>query len=66
MSNPFVENLKALLRENPEHCYVTDTFLAVFIGEPEEENVMVIAGDFGSKKPEELNQIIVDTINRLL
>ena len=64
MSNAFYSHVKAQLLKNPGHCYVTDTYLAVFIGEGEQD-VLVIAGDFTNASAEEVNQKIIDTINNI-
>jgi hypothetical protein len=64
MSNPFTESLRKLLKENPEHCYVTDNYIAALMGE-ELNDVLVITGDFKNKTPAEINQKIIDTINQI-
>lgn len=63
MANPFVEHLKAELKKRPDECYVTDTFVAVLVGE--EESVLCITGDFKGKTPAEVNDKIVEAINKL-
>jgi hypothetical protein len=62
MSNPFMEDLKRKLQENPEHCYVTNTYIAALMGDGQ---VLVITGDFEGATPEQVNQKIVDTINQI-
>lgn len=61
--NPFVADLKAKLLKHPDHAIVTDTYLAVLLGD---DSVFVIAGDFKNKSAEEVNQTIVDTLNNLM
>jgi hypothetical protein len=63
-SSSFQEHIKSILKKNPDQVYVTDTFFALFIGEGEED-VLIITGDFKDAGPDVINQKIVDAINAI-
>lgn len=61
MANPFIEDLKRKLSENPDECYVTDQYIAVLI----DDTVVILPGDFKDASPEAINEHIVNMISHL-
>lgn len=56
--------LKALLKMNPNHMFVTDQVIAVLI--PDLDRVLLIGGDFTGITEEKANQILQEELRKLM
>lgn len=56
--------LKALLKTNPNHMFVTDEVIAVLI--PDLDHVLLIGGDFKGITEEEANLILQEELRKMM
>jgi hypothetical protein len=62
--NNFTAKIRAELQKKPGEAYVTDTYVAYLLDD--NFTVLVITGDFAGASDEEVNNKIMDTINKIV